>query len=122
MPGVGTTRFSAMSAVTDDETRGSYLDASHLPYLTAYVSGTGTISGGTVSFEEADWAPDALPYSGTWSDLGSTYDVTASNLSGGKQIAVHFPVGKYHFIRPFIEAAIAGGGSVSVVFVGTGPS
>ena len=122
MPGVGNTRFVSMTAVTTDEVRGGIFDATAYPYVTAYVTGTGTISGGTVSFEEADYAEFQMPYTGTWSDLGSSYDVTASGLSGGGQEVVHFPLAKFRYIRPFIEAAIAGGGSISVTFVGMGPS
>jgi hypothetical protein len=122
MPGVGTTRFTAMSGVITDEVRGGIFDATAFPYVTAYVSGTGTINAGKISFEEADYAEKEMPYTGTWSNLGATYDVTASGLSGGKQQAIHFPVAKYRFVRPFIETAIGGGGSVSVVFVGTGAS
>lgn len=122
MPGVGVTRFQSMSAVTTDEARGGIFDATQFPYVTAYVTGAGTIASGKVSFEEADYEPKEMPYTGTWSNLGTDYDVTALDLSGGKQEAVHFPTAKFRFIRPFIETAIGGGGSVSVVFVGTGPS
>lgn len=122
MPGVGPTRFTAMSGVITDEQRGGIFDATQYPYVTAFVTGTGTIASGLVSFEEADYDPAASPYTGTWSDLGSSYDVTASGLTGGATQAVHFPVAKFRFVRPFIETAIGGGGSVSVVFVGTGAS
>lgn len=122
MPGVGNARFVSMTAVTTDEVRGGIFDATVYPYVTAYVTGTGTISGGTVSFEEADYADAQMPYTGTWSDLGSGYDVTASGLSGGATQVVHLPVRKYRFVRPFIEAAITGGGSISVTFAGMGPS
>lgn len=122
MPGVGTTRFSSMTGVTTDEVRGGIFDATMFTYVTAYVTGTGTITGGTVSFEEADYPEKDFPYTGVWGDLGSGYDVTASGLSGGGQAVVHFPMAKFQFVRPFIEAAITGGGSVAVVFAGTGPS
>lgn len=122
MPGVGNTRFTSMTAVTADETRGLIFDATAYPYVTAYVTGTGTIVSGLLSFETADYAEASFPYTGTWADFGSSYDVTASGLSGGGQEAVVFPVAKFRFIRPFIETAIGGGGSVSVVFVGMGPS
>lgn len=117
----GFARLVSMTGQTVDETRGIPLDASECPYVSAYVTGTGTINSGKISFEEADWNPTGeVPYAGTWSTFSSSYDVTASNLSGGKTQAVHFPVASYHFIRPFIETAIGGGGSVSVVLVGHG--
>lgn len=122
MPGVGNTRFVSMSGFVTDEQRGAIFNATAYPYVTAFVSGAGTINAGKVSFEEADYEPDSPEYAGTWSLLPSSYDVTASSLTGGKQQAVHFPLAKYRAIRPFIETAIGGGGSVSVVFVGMGPS
>lgn len=122
MPGVGNVRFTSMQAVITDEVRGGVFDATAYPYVTAYAKGTGTISSGKISFEEADYDPAEFPYTGTWSLLPSTYDITATGLSGGAQTAVHFPPAKYRFVRPFIETAIGGGGSVSVVFVGMGPS
>lgn len=115
----GPTRAVSMTAVTADETRGRPFKALDYEYVTAYVSGTGTIASGVISFEEASWnEATEVAYAGTWSDLGSDYDVTASDLSDGKMVAVHLPVSAYHFIRPFIETAIGGGGSVSVAFVG----
>lgn len=122
MPGVGNIRFTSMTAVITDEVRGAIFDATAYPYITAYAKGTGTTSSGKISFEEADYAQSEFPYTGTWSLLPSTYDVAATGLSGGQQTAVRFPVGKYRYIRPFIETAIGGGGSVDVVFVGMGPS
>jgi hypothetical protein len=111
-----------MSGVTADEQRGGIFDATLYPSVTVFVTGTGTISSGKISFEEADYEPSALPYTGTWSVLPSDFDVTASDVSGGKQEAIHFPPAKYRFIRPFIETEIGGGGSIGVVFVGMGPS
>lgn len=122
MPGVGTTRQVSMIGISADETRGLIFDATQFPYVTAYVVSTGTTSSGVVSFEEADYPEKDIPYTGTWSDLGSSYDVTVSAISGGGQEAVHFPVSKFRYVRPFIETAIGGGGSIAVVFVGTGPS
>lgn len=114
-------RLVSMTNIIDDETRGVPFNAAAYPYLTAWVSGTGTINAGKISFEEADWNPQTeTPYGGTWSVMANTYDVTASSLSGGKMLSVRFPVGRYSFIRPFIETAIGGGGSVSVVFTATG--
>jgi len=113
-----------MLDVSDDAVRGQWIDATLLPYLAAYCTGSDdTLSAGLISFEEADFNPDETPggFGGTWSDMGSTYDVTAANLSDLAQVAVHFPVGKYRFIRPFIETAVSGG-TVTVVLVGTASS
>lgn len=124
MTNAGPITVVALEGAIADDTRGTWIDARSYPYLAAYVSGTGTINAGVVSFEEAYFDPNATPggYVDTWSTLPTDFDVDATDLTGGAQAAVHFPVGKYAFVRPFIETAIGGGGAVSVVFVGTGPS
>lgn len=71
--------------------------------------GTGVVSGGIISIEEAD----VEDYAGTWSVITT---VTASNLDGGAIQVVHID-GLLRAIRARISTNIAGGGSISVVVV-----
>jgi len=72
--------------------------------ITITVTGAGTISGGTVSIEEAS----SESYAGTWSIME---DFPATDLTGGAQKVLHFK-GRYNAIRCRL-ASIAGGGTVS---------
>jgi hypothetical protein len=75
-------------------------------------TGTGTITGGTISIEEA-----ADPsYTGTWSVIQT---VTATTLTAGAASAVHI-TGCYLALQARISVAIAGGGSISVSVAGWG--
>lgn len=121
MPGVGNQRFVSMTGVSADEVRGAIFDATAYPYVTAFVKGTGTIEAGAIQFEEADYDPSEFPSAG-WSNLGSSYAVTGTDVTAGGQEAIHFPVAKFRFIRPLIADEITGGGTISVVFVAMGPS
>lgn len=73
------------------------------------VKGTGTISGGTISIEEAD----TVDYAGTWSVITT---VTASGLTGGAIQVVHID-GLIRALRARISAEITGGGSISASLV-----
>ena len=46
-----------------------------------YVKCVGTISTGTLIIEEADWAPNEMPYSGTWSVIQPTPATSSIDLS-----------------------------------------
>ena len=89
------------------------VDRSTYIYNTIIIRGNGTLSGGTILIEEADWMPSELPYSGGWSALQT---VAANTLTGGNQVAIHFAASAYAYLRARISAPIAGGGSV-VVFL-----
>lgn len=121
MIGTAPLRVVSLDAKIDDETFGVPVNCAGYPYLTAYITGNGTTSSGVITFEEADWDPSVASqiYSvaGGWSSITT---VNASDVTGGLQKAVHFPVGAYAFIRPRISTVIGGGGSVTVVIRGDG--
>ncbi len=74
--------------------------------------GSGTISGGTLLIEEADYGDDEPPYSGTWSQLVS---VACSDVTGGAQKGVHLSLGAYGYLRARISSAVTGGGTIAEV-------
>ena len=86
--------------------------------LTIVAQGSGTISTGAVSLEEAfyDNLPPAgfeshgVPYTGTWSVIST---VTGSALTTGAQQIFHIQGSVFAF-RPRITTAIAGGGSMTI--------
>lgn len=72
--------------------------------LWAVLTGSGTITGGTVVLEESD----DQSYAGTWSQIAS---LTASGLTGGAKQVVQ-RVGPACFTRWRVTSAITGGGTV----------
>jgi len=108
-----TTRITLLDAVTTGQSQPIMMAAHIAP--TFYVIGTGTVSGGTVLIEEADANPETGPggYSGTWSLV---YTVTASDVSGGKQKAIHLTgPNSYGYLRARVSSDITGGGTITVV-------
>jgi len=88
------------------------VDVRGFTQITAYLYGTGTVSGGTVKLSEAhDGA-----YAGTWSDIDVT--LTPSTVTGGAVQANALPLGGYGFIRAQVTGAITGGGSIGIQLVG----
>jgi hypothetical protein len=80
--------------------------------LSFYVRGIGTITGGTLIIEEADWNQFIdVDYTGTWSQIQS---VTLSTLSGGAQLSIHITDSSYGFVRARISSTVTGGGSITV--------
>jgi hypothetical protein len=79
---------------------------------TIYITGTGTISGGTVTIEEA---ADATYAGGTWQIIGAA--INATNATAGAMSITHFTQSSLA-IRARISAAITGGGSVQVDYRG----
>ena len=112
-------RIVLLKQQIDDETTSKPIDVQGLTCLVLYLIGYGTTSGGTITYEESTDDPSVsdTPYGGTWSIIGTANN--ASDVSGGKQKATHLSVGAYHRIRARISDAITGGGSISVVLVGT---
>jgi hypothetical protein len=111
-------RVKLLVQQTADETTSIPVDVLGLPYITFYLIGYGTLSSGSITYEESTDDPSASdqPYGGTWSAIGSA--VAANDVTGGKQKATHLAVGAYHRVRARIDTVIAGaGGSVSVVLV-----
>lgn len=119
MPGQGPQRFLSLPDASDDETLGAPFDASAYPEVTFWIKGTGTTSSGVVTLEEADYDPKTTKvYDGTWSSITT---VNASDVSGGKQKAVHYSANS-HWVRPRISTAIGGGGTIAVEITANGAS
>jgi hypothetical protein len=85
--------------------------------VSLYVRGSGTITGGTLLIEEADYGDDESPYSGTWSQLTS---IACSDVTGGAQKGVHLNLGAYGYLRARISSAVTGGGAIAVVLLSDG--
>ena len=113
------TRIILLNQKIDDETTSEAIDVQGLTAIALYLIGHGTTSGGTITYEESTDNPaiSNTIYGGTWSIIGSANN--ASDVTAGKQKATHLTVGAYHRVRARISDAITGGGSISVVLVGT---
>ena len=85
--------------------------------ISLYVRGSGTITGGTLLIEEADYGDDEPVYSGTWSQVTS---ITCSDVTGGAQKGVHLSLGSYGYLRARISSAVTGGGTIAVVMLSDG--
>jgi len=72
----------------------------------------GTTSGGTLVIEESD----QNPYTGTWSQIGST--INASAFTGGAKQVYHIRMGAGGWFRVRIATTITGGGTVTVTASG----
>lgn len=80
--------------------------------LTVFYTSDGTISGGTLIFEEAGYDPSKeAVYGGTWSQIESR---SASSFTGGVTLARHYQTAGYNWVRVRISSDITGGGSVGV--------
>src|SRR5262245_12309744 len=93
------------------------IDRSNHLYNTIAMMGIGTLTGGTILIEEADWVPPAMPYSGTWSTLQT---VQANTLTGGAQVLVHLAASAYAYLRVRIGSAATGGGTLAVLMRSAG--
>lgn len=81
-----------------------------------YLRGTGTISSGVVTLEEADYNPQSeAQYAGTWSSITT---LNTNTVTAGAQVAYHLPLGAYRYVRARISTTVAGGGNVTGVFAG----
>jgi len=114
-----TLRVVLLKQQIDDETTSQGIDVQGLTYLTFYLMGHGTTSGGTITYEESTDDPSVSNqlYGGTWSIIGTANN--ASDVSANKQKATHLTVSAYHRVRARISDAITGGGTISVVLVGS---
>ena len=130
MPTVqGINRTVLLDAQTAAGTVSQPFNARTMTAPALYIKGAGTISTGTLIIEEADWAPDAMPYSGTWSTIYftippatsavSSIDLTA--LTGGAQQSLKFTgPNAFGYVRVRIGTAVTGSnGSVTVTLVDT---
>lgn len=102
----------------DDETLGPWIDVRGRANIVFYLSGVGTTSSGVVTFEEAapkDFGSSTNPvvFGASSGDYSSITTNNASDVSAGKQKAIHITVAAYCFVRARISTVIGGGGSVS---------
>jgi hypothetical protein len=106
-----------LNAATAVGSTSQAIDCSAYAYLTVYLIGTGTISGGTLTIEEAHLTDGV--YNGTWSEIGT---IAAADTSGGKQVAYHIggPGGAFAYsaVRVRLTDAVTGGGSITAVLRG----
>lgn len=107
-------RVPLLSAQSADETTSDAVHCGGWPYVSIYVTGTGTTSSGVITIETADYDPSAAAagYTGTWSPITT---VNASDVSGGAQKVIALPAAAYAYVRTRISTAIGGGGSISTV-------
>lgn len=80
--------------------------------ISLYLRGIGTISGGTILIEEADWGDQEQYYSGTWGVIAT---VSAASISGGVQLPYHITDTSYAYVRVRISSPLTGGGSMTAV-------
>jgi hypothetical protein len=97
-----------VAAILTTSTVKAYAVPPDTEYINVAVAGTGTISSGVITIEEAA-TPD---YAGTWSAIST---VSGTTVTGGA-VAVSRITGYVRAIRARVSTAIAGGGSVSVDF------
>jgi hypothetical protein len=121
--GVGNVTVKSLTLATTDETLGQFIDARRLPYIAFIIEADGgTISSGVVTFEEAYWDETVVGiYTGTWSQI-TTYDCSALTGSRSQTIIHNFNAVAFQRIRARVSTAIAGGGKISVIISGLGPS
>lgn len=103
------TLFNAATLTTVSST----FSAGGLRKIVIYLDGTGTINAGVITVEEAH--DDA--YAGTWSLID---DTNATDLSAGKEVAVHLPEAGYGYVRVRISTEVGGGGSVTARVIAQG--
>ena len=114
---ISSQQFTDQSA---DETLGPWIDVRGYAHVVFYITGSGTISSGVLTFEEA--APKNLSASGavvvgeTTGAYSAVTTYSASGVTGGAQASVHLPVAAYCFVRARISTVL--GGSSPLVSVG----
>ena len=105
-----------INAIADETDPGAPAPCHGFPYVSIYVSGTGTTSSGVITVETADYDPQ-MPqsgYAGTWSPVTT---INATDVDAGKQKLVSLTTASYAFIRTRITTVIGGGGSVSTTII-----
>lgn len=111
MQGKGPRRSVVMPDASADETLGQPTYAAGFALQTYVVQGTGVTSSGVITFEEASYEAEAVPYAGAWSTITT---VNASDVTGGAQKFIHISATANAYTRPRISTAIGGGGTVAV--------
>lgn len=97
-------RKTLLSAVTTGT--GAAIDCSDSQIITLFITGAGTITGGTLVIEESDKST----FSGTWSTV-QTFSLTV--LSGGAVLAFH-QQGAFGYLRGRLTSNVTGGGTITV--------
>lgn len=117
MTGAVPLRAVLLSAVTADETFSVPVNCLGYRDLTTYVISDGTVSGGSVTMQEATYDPQVPGgtggYADTWATIGSAITPVTDSV-----VATHHTAGAYHWVRARIDTAIAGGATVTVVLIG----
>lgn len=113
--------FVCFTDQSADETLSKWYPMNGYTNHTFYVTGTGTIASGVVSFEEAASVIEGLvqPVKGEATGGYSVIQTcTAADVTGGAQKAYHSPPNAaYQYVRARISTAIGGGGTVTVTLV-----
>jgi hypothetical protein len=117
MTGYAPFRSVLIDAKTVNGTVSAVIDCQGYTHLVGYVIGTGTISAGAVTFEEATFDP-TVPggtggYAGTWDAIGSPVTGVTDTV-----VAEHLAAGAYDKVRARITTGVTGGGSLTVVLCG----
>ena len=103
---------SLLTAVTSTQASAD-VDMRDYRNLTIWQTGTGTITSGVLTVEEAHYDPrTSVPYTGTWAAI-TTLDSTS--VTGGQTQPYHAPSDRsYSFVRVRLTTAVGGGGALSV--------
>ena len=102
-------RAALLTAVTTGSSQP--VDVSACNTIVLRLFSTGTTSGGTIIFEEAEW--DELtqqPYTGTWSQIAS---IAASSFTGTASTMYHVSPNCFDKVRVRISSDITGGGTIT---------
>lgn len=103
-----TSEFQLQSGATTGA-GGTFMANGQVARLTFAFQGSGTISTGVVTIEEAYWKPGQPEFAGTWSTITT---ISGASLTTGAQQTVHV-LGSAWAVRARISTAIAGGGSIT---------
>lgn len=119
MPNVGNSRTLLLGSENSDGTLTGVITGQsqpyHIPYdaaRTYFLIGVGTINGGTILIEEADYPEKELIYTGTWSILQT---ISASTLTGNQTQAIHIMLTASAYVRVRISSTITGTGTFGVL-------
>jgi len=102
--------YIVMPAALADETLGRPINALGYTYHTFYIVGTGTVSTGILTIEEAP----SVDFTGTWSVIGTPTDFSTTSVGSGATAAVHVAAGNYAALRARISTVIGGTGTITV--------
>lgn len=103
--------IDAQDTAADATAQGILLLLGQCSQVTVVLQSDDTTSGGTIVIEEAYYTPTDKPYTGTWSQIGST--INASAFTGGAQQVIHIVGYSIWALRVRIATDITGGGSIS---------